>query len=172
MPRGLLGIAAACTLGAIALPASSPAHAQRQAQISESAHLWATVNVCDTEDHPDVVGIRASMPGSGRREVLWMRFEVQYRSPDDGQWHAIDDGADSGWQRVGVSVTRRIESGWNFMFKAPGAGGEHVLRGAVSFRWTREGRTIRRLREITVGGHKSTRGADPEGYSAATCRIS
>lgn len=172
MHRGITALAWACALLAgVVLALAGAAGAKRNVAIEDSPQLWATVNVCDTEAYPDAVGIRASMPGSGRREALWMRFEVQYRSPDDDQWHAIDEGADSGWQRVGMAADRRIESGWTFTFKAPEGGGEHVLRGAVSFRWARDGRTIRRVREITVGGRKSTRGADPPGFSAATCRI-
>lgn len=171
MPRLSAAVLAAAALGAAALLLAGSAGAQRDVPIEASPKLWATVNVCDTAEHPDVIGIRASMPGTGRRHGLWMRFEVQYRSPADGQWHRIAAGADSGWRRVGTSITRRIESGWNFTFLAPDSG-EHVLRGVVSFRWTRAGRTVRRLREITVGGHRSTRGADPPGYSAATCRIS
>jgi hypothetical protein len=31
---------------------------------------------------------------------------------------------------------------------------------------------VRKLREITESGHRSTAGADPEGYSAAICQIS
>ena len=172
MRRRLTAVLAAAAVLTAAVPVvTGSAVAESGVAIEDSPQLWARVNVCDTEQHPDVIGIRASMPGSGRREALWMRFAVQYRSPDDARWHAVGDGADSGWQRVGVSVTRRVEAGWNFRFLAPQRG-EHVLRGAVTFRWTRDGRTVRRLREITVGGHRSARGADPPGSSAATCRIS
>jgi hypothetical protein len=46
------------------------------------------------------------------------------------------------------------------------------MRGAVTFVWKRHGRTVLRLREITEAGHRSTKGADPPGFSAGTCQIS
>jgi hypothetical protein len=41
----------------------------------------------------------------------------------------------------------------------------------VRFRWSRAGRTVGRAVKITAAGHRSTAGADPKGYSAATCSI-
>jgi len=41
----------------------------------------------------------------------------------------------------------------------------------VRFRWVRNGRIVAAAREITATGHRSTAGADPAGYSAATCSI-
>ena len=50
---------------------------------------WATVNVCDTVGHPDGIGIRGSMPGTGDRDdELFMRLQVQYRR-SDGTWWLI-----------------------------------------------------------------------------------
>ena len=138
----------------------------------ESRHLWATVNVCDTEAHPDAIGIRASMPGSGRRETLLMRFRVQYLDAADGEWRFVAAGADSGLREVGVTRTRRVESGHNFEFKPPAGGERHVLRGHVTFVWRRGTKVTRQATEVTERGHRSSRGADPPGYSAATCRIS
>ena len=34
---------------------------------------WATVNVCDTTDHPNQIGIRGSMPGLKRTARMTMR---------------------------------------------------------------------------------------------------
>jgi len=152
----------------LVLLAAAPA---RAASVERSKDLWATVNVCDTPARPDVIGIRGSMPGSGRRETLEMRFQVHYLDRRDGKWHNLDDGADSGFVRVGVSRRRTLESGYSFTFAPPARGGASVLRGAVTFRWRRGGRTIRRFREITEAGHRSTRGADPPGFSAASCEL-
>ena len=42
-----------------ALAAAAPAaHASAR-------DLWATVNVCDTKAHPNMMGVRARMPGDG-----------------------------------------------------------------------------------------------------------
>src|SRR5436190_17983632 len=65
------------TLAALACLALVPATAG--ARTADQRALWATVNVCDTLRHPDVIGIRGSMPGvDNHRETMWMRFRVQY----------------------------------------------------------------------------------------------
>jgi hypothetical protein len=133
---------------------------------ADVAGLWATVNVCDTTDHPDEIGIRASMPGAKKAKLL-MRFRAQYRDPSTGRWRYVRD-ADSGWQKAGRGRATR-ESGYSFEVAGEGT---RVLRGVVSFRWMRNGHVARRARRITESGHKSTAGADPADFSAATCRIS
>jgi hypothetical protein len=133
---------------------------------ADDADLWATVNVCDTEEHPDAIGIRASMPGGKPKGRLLMRFRVQYRDLSDGRWKAVRD-ADSGWRRIGKG-RRAQESGWSFEVAGEG---QRILRGVVLYRWMRNGRSTRRARRVTEGGHLSTVGADPEDFSAATCRI-
>ena len=40
--------------------------------------LWATVNVCDTAVHDNMMGVRASMPGDGGHTKMYMRFVAQY----------------------------------------------------------------------------------------------
>ena len=119
--------------------------------------LWATVNICDTESHPNEIGIRASLPA---RSVL-VRFRVQYRDTADGRWRWVR-GANSGWRKA-----RARESGWSFEVAGDGA---RILRGVVNYRWTRRGKVVRRTR-LTEVGHQSTAGADPADFSAATCRI-
>jgi hypothetical protein len=132
--------------------------------------LWATVNVCDTAAKPNTIGIRGSMPGLKRRATLRMRFRVQYLAPD-GRWLAVRRNADSRWRKVGLRSGGRIESGWSFEF-APPRSGDVVLRGVVNFQWRRGSKVVRSARRITEGGHISTVGADPPGFSAGTCRVS
>ena len=131
--------------------------------------LWATVNVCDTSKQPDAIGIRASMPGTPKGARLSMRFRVQYRTAD-GAWKDVD-GADSGWRVVGGREGRgAVESGWSFNFAKPAKA--VTLRGVVRFRW-RRGDTLPRHAELaTEAGHRSSAGADPADYSAATCVLS
>jgi hypothetical protein len=131
------------------------------------ADLWATVNVCDTAAHPDEIGIRASMPGGKPKTRLLMRFRVQYRDLADGRWRWVRD-ADSGWQKAGKGRATR-EDGYSFTVAGEGT---RILRGVVTYRWMRSGHAVRRERRITRGGHRSTDGADPADFSAATCRIS
>jgi hypothetical protein len=130
------------------------------------ADLWATVNVCDTETHPDEIGIRASMPGGKRGIRLLMRFRGQYRDLSDGRWRAVQD-ADSGWKRIGRGRRAR-EYGWSFEVAGEGT---RILRGVVHYRWVRGKRVVRSARRVTEGGHRSTTGADPADFSAATCRV-
>src|SRR5256885_2576008 len=90
----------AFAVGALSL-AAPPALAGRRSLIS-SPLLWATVNVCDTPQNPDTIGIRGSIPGSGRSgEQMYLRFRVQYYSRGENRWHNITRGADSGWVAVG-----------------------------------------------------------------------
>ena len=133
--------------------------------------LWATVNVCDTDDAPDTIGIRGSMPGSGnRRERMYMRFEVEYRDAADGRWKAIGPSGDSGWISVGSGRYRARQSGRNFVVRPPREGAFR-LRGDVTFEWRRGTSVVRRASRRTMGGHPNTRGADPRGHSAAVCVV-
>jgi hypothetical protein len=134
---------------------------------AKDASPWATVNVCDTAKQPDSIGIRASMPGTPRGARLSMRFRVQYRD-GRGNWIDVED-ADSGWRHLGTAKGSAAESGWSFKFAHPSR--TVVLRGVVKFRW-RRGDTLPRTAEVaTESGHRSSAGADPAGYSAATCAL-
>src|SRR4051794_16285510 len=127
---------------------------------------WATVNVCDTAKQPDAIGIRASMPGTPKGARLSMRFRVQYRDGDD--WKDVD-GADSGWRQVGVAKGTPAEYGWSFTFEP--ATSPVTLRGVVRFRWRRGDALPKQDEVATEAGHRSSAGADPPGYSAATCAL-
>jgi hypothetical protein len=151
MPRALL---AALVVLAVA-PASAAARQD---------DLWATVNVCDTARHPDAIGIRASMPGTPRGARLTMRFRVQYRA-GSGDWRDVP-GTDSGWRVVRGNPA---ESGWSFTFAHPRK--PVVLRGVVRYRWRKGDVLPRQAEETTESGHRSSAGADPSGYSAATCTL-
>jgi hypothetical protein len=150
--------AAAIALLSLAL-APATAHAR-------DAGPWATVNVCDTAKQPDAIGIRASMPGTPKGARLSMRFRVQYRDGDG--WRNVG-GADSGWRQVGVAKGNPVEYGWSFTFQHSSS--TVTLRGVVKFRW-RRGDTLPKQSEVaTEAGHRSSAGADPPGYSAATCML-
>jgi hypothetical protein len=154
MRRALIAAAAALAL----FPASAAAR---------NYEPWATINVCDSAKQPDALGIRASMPGTPRGARLSMRFRVQYRDRD-GDWVDVK-GADSGWRRLGTGRSGPVESGWSFKFEPPSDA--VVMRGVVRFR-TRRGDSLPRHAEVaTEAGHRSSAGADPVGYSAATCTL-
>src|SRR4051812_50184687 len=69
---------------------------------------WATVNVCDTVGHPDGVGVRGWMPGTGdRRDELFMRIQLQFLRRSDSTWRALGGSGDSGVVDVGTGTARR-----------------------------------------------------------------
>jgi hypothetical protein len=141
--------------------------------------LWATVNICDTLRFPNQMGVRASMPGNGTRERMYMRFRAQFFNATKNKWFNVKGNADSGWVLAGSARFVSREAGWTFSFSAPAAGSSFTLRGLVNFQWRVRKRVhgklrtviVRRSREITQGGQKSPVGADPPGYSSGTCAI-
>ena len=160
------------TLLALALLPVAAAPAASRPDVERSRHLWATVNVCDTVTHPDQIGIRGSMPGSRRRrEVMYMRFRIQFFSRAESRWRDIPRGADSGFIRVGAARHRVREAGWNFEFQKPAEGSSHVLRGLVSYQWRRGSRVVQRAERRTESGHPNTHGSDPPGYSRGLCEM-
>jgi hypothetical protein len=140
--------------------------------VDQSPLLWSTINICDTAKHPDTIGIRASMPGSGKStEKMYMRFQVQLYGVATKKWTTLDATVDSGFRSVGSAAYRRRESGWNFSLTPPPAGQTYRLRGIVSFEWRVGKKVVRSAEKRTRSGHPDTRGADPKGASAAECTI-
>ena len=150
MRRSLLISLLLLALGAV------PAHAAER-------KLWATVNVCDTAAHPDEIGIRAALPAA-RRPRAGVRFRVQYRDAADGRWRWVQ-AADSGWH----TGARARESGWSF--EVAGERDADPARRRELPLEARRASVVRRARRVTEVGHRSTAGADPADFSAATCRI-
>lgn len=156
----------------LAVPASAR-EKPKEPSIYKSKLLWATVNLCDTIDHPNSVGFRASMPGSGiKQEKMYVRFQVQYFKASDNAWHNIGTSGDSGWKFIGSAKFKARETGLTFKFAEPKVGQVFILRGAVTYEWRREGEVVRRARKRTRSGHAGTKGSDPAGFSAAKCEIS
>jgi hypothetical protein len=134
---------------------------------------WATVNVCDTADNPDTIGIRGSMPQSrDAGEEMFMRFQVQFQR-DDGSWRFIGAAGDSGFIDLGRARAKARQAGHSFRLSPPAAGNVFTLRGLVTFEWrAKDGTVDRRARRRTTGGHHSTAAADPTGFTADECTVS
>jgi hypothetical protein len=163
------------TLGVLALLMAAPpagAGAHGADSLVHDKRLWATVNVCDSVGHPDAIGIRGSMPGSGNRaELMFMRFQVQVFDQAGASWHNLA-GADSGFVEVGSGRSRTRQSGNTFTITPPRPGAApYLLRGVVSFEWREKAEVVRRARKSTTAAHPNTKGSDPAGFSAATCSI-
>ena len=146
------------------LPA--PHSGRRSGGAARPAQPWATVNVCDTPRHPAEVGVRAAMPARPRGAQRLVRFRLQWLDGD--RWRQVK-GADSGWQRLGIARRRAVSpagaSSW------PRRGGRSRSAASCASAGRSDRRIVRRDREVTEPGHRSTAGADPAGYSAATCSM-
>ncbi len=154
---------------AITLFAAPAAVAAAPQPLASSPLLWATIDVCATAARPDTIGIRGSMPGTGdRHERMFMQFVVEYRS-SSGHWHYLH-GGESGYVAVGAGSAADRQAGWDFSL-APNSTETYRLRGVVVFEWRLRGRTVAQQVRATRSGHGPTVGADPAGYSAATCTI-
>jgi hypothetical protein len=164
--------AAGAVLLAAAAAAAPVAAIGAERAVEDSPHLWATVNVCDTERWPDTIGVRGSMPGAADdRQTMWMRFQVQFLSAADDRWHNVPEGGDSGYVLVGEARFKARQAGRSFRI-SPKKGEQVLLRGKVSFEWRLKGEVVRRASERTRRGHRSSAGADPPGYTATTCTVS
>ncbi|MFN2616646.1 MAG: hypothetical protein ABR581_05915 [Thermoleophilaceae bacterium] len=148
--------------------------------------LWATVNVCDTDQEPNSLGIRASMPGNGLRQRMYMRFRAEYFDAATGAW-APANNAVSRWTLVGSARYRYRQGGWTFEFAQPPTGQTYTMRGKVDFQWRKRRKrrkhrrhrrshrarwtVARRLTRQTRSGVQAVAGADPAGVSKALCLI-
>jgi hypothetical protein len=149
--------------------------------------LWATVNVCDTPERPNALGIRASMPGNGLRQRMYMRFRAQYYNGPADAW-APANNAVSPWVYVGSARYRYRQAGWTFTFAQPPTGQTYTMRGMVDFRWralkrrrhrrhhrrrSHKARWVvaRRATRATKSGMQAVSGGDPAGISKALCLI-
>jgi hypothetical protein len=168
-------LAAAMLLVAVPAPAvaaSTPTSkgkgsAFRHALLS-SRELWATVDVCSPADQPNTVGIRGSMPGDEHpRDKMFMSFRLQYLDPTTNSWADLSS-ASSSFVAVGTGASAR-QGGRSFQL-VPGKS-PFTLRGVVDFQWRRGKAVLESAARPTAAGHRSLAGADPAGFSAATCRI-
>jgi hypothetical protein len=146
--------------------AHAPAHS-----LLQSRELWATVDVCNPKDQPNTIGIRGSMPGDGRpKDVMYMRFRVQYFDLAAKRWVNLSQGGDSGLQKVGSADVAR-QAGRSFQFARGASKLAFRLRGTVVFQWRRGTTIVSTASRPTTAGHTSLAGADPRGFSAGTCKL-
>jgi hypothetical protein len=163
----LLG--APALLGGLA-PAASGGTAAHATALTQSPELWATVDLCNTPHHPDEIGIRGSMPSDGHpHDIMYMRFLVQSLDTTTHQWADIGGSADSGFERIGLATITR-QSGHNFGFTPSTTA--YTMRGLVEFQWRRAGHVVHLAARPTSAHRTSLAGAEPKGFSAATCTLS
>jgi hypothetical protein len=174
--------AAAITLAALIAPASAlaakhhpkpkpPTRAEIGKALHRSKYLWATINICDTAAHPNAIGVRASMPGTGTAGEMYMRFRVQYYTADSKSWHFVQTNGDSGWVKVGAASYRVRQTGYTWAFDPPAGGGFWTMRGVVFYQWRVGGKVSFQERKNSTHGHPSAVGGDPAGTSLGLCAI-
>jgi hypothetical protein len=167
--------AAAALLLAAALAASAPAAAapkRASAHALLSSHeLWATIDVCNPTDQANAIGIRGSMPGDREaHDKMYMSFRAQYLNATTKQWVNLVGGVSHSYIPVGSGASAR-QDGFVFTL-APAAGAAAVeLRGVVDFQWRQGSTVLLSAARPTAAGHLSVIGADPQGFSAASCLI-
>jgi hypothetical protein len=157
------GAAAARNGGGATLSASARA-------LLRSKLLWATIDVCNARDQPNVLGIRGSMPGDAQaRDRMYMSFRLQYLQAGTTRWVNLASDVPT-YVAVGSGASAR-QGGRSFVI-APVAGKPaFTLRGVVGFQW-RRGRTVLvSVSRPTTAAHQALAGADPAGFSAASCLI-
>ena len=144
--------------------------------------LWATINICDTAAFPDAMGVRASMPGNGTRQRMYMRFSATFYDRVQQAWYPVEGVRSSPWVFTGNATIRARKAGWTFQFEPPAPGTDSVVRGVVEFQWRKRKRSRRKgapAREVVVRtsrantrhGIPNVEGGDPPGTSEGVCVI-
>ena len=176
-PKPRLSVPVLLLAAALLLPAA-PSHAA-----STKKYLWATVNICDTTAHPNEMGVRGSMPGTGHTGKMFVRFTAEYFDSGHNKWTEVSGQDVSPWVFAGSSKKKFREAGYTFKFDAPSPpGSTFLLRSTADFKWTQRKRVsphskkfhtvvVKRRRAVTSSGHPNTLGADPEDYSNGACQV-
>jgi hypothetical protein len=170
----LAPVAALALLASTSASAATSQRAKRAidtAALLRSRLLWATIDVCNAPDQPDTLGVRGSMPGvRDSHDTMYMRFRLQYLNTTTKVWTDLAHGISPAWANVGNGATAR-QGGRSFQL-SPVAGQPAVtMRGVVSFEWRRGSTVLAQASRATSAGRLSLAGADPAGFSAATCVI-
>lgn len=167
-----LALALALAVGASPAAAVPGPPKHKAKQRPAASDLWATVDVCNAKDKPNTIGIRGSMPGDGHpEETMYMRFRVQYLDAATLRWVYIAQKADSGFIPVGSAKFKARQAGRDFQLVPHPGLAPYTLRGVVVFQWRRAKKLVRANHRVTTDGHHSAAGADPRGFSAATCKL-
>jgi hypothetical protein len=136
------------------------------AKDSVTPELWATVNICDTAKAPNSMGVRASMPGNGTDQRMYMRFQAEYWSRARQDWAPVAGSGISPWVSVGSARYDRRQAGWTFSFAAPPQGVTFTMRAVVEFEWRDEApeTTKRGVRGLKPGKKRGRKRGKRRGY--------
>jgi hypothetical protein len=125
---------------------AASAHSRRSE--ADGRPFWATVNICDTKNSPNALGIRTSVPGNGTDQRIWARYTAQWWSEADQQWLTVAGSGMTSWVLVGSADMSSRQAGWTFVFVQPPEGTTYVMRGVVELEWRDTPAAARRAKRI------------------------
>jgi hypothetical protein len=171
---GAFAATIALAAAAAAAPAPAPHPGSESALLKallRSRELWATIDVCSPADQPNTVGVRGSMPGDRHpHDKMYMRFRLQYMNTATKHWTDLASARSGNFVFVGPGSNVR-QGGRSFQLVPRPGRAAAEMRGVVEYQWRRGRTVVQAISRPTSAGHKSVAGADPAGYSAATCSI-
>jgi hypothetical protein len=136
--------------------AVASAHSERS-DAGEARPFWATVNICDTKNSPNALGIRTSVPGNGTRQRIFARYTAQWWSEADQQWLTVAGSGVTPWAFVGTADMASLQAGWTFTFVQPPEGTTYVMRGVVELEWRDTAAAARRARHQRARQERAAR---------------
>lgn len=164
-------MAVALVLAAAGAPpaaaASGPSPGQVRRAVSRATHssaLWATVNICNSHRHPDVIGIRGQMPALGFPARLQMTIHLLYWDASSHRFLRL--GGPGQPVTLGSATYGTVQGGAEFSFDPP-----VTLSASVTFQWLRRGRLLGQATRASTRRRHGVSDSDPRGYSAAVCRM-
>jgi hypothetical protein len=138
------------------MAASAHSKSKRSEAGPDGRSLWATVNVCDTKNSPNALGIRTSVPGNGSNERIFSRYTAQWWSEADQKWLTVAGSGMTDWVFLGNADMASRQAGWTFSFVQPPAGTTYVMRGVVELQWRDTAAAARKARRTRIA-HKRRR---------------
>jgi hypothetical protein len=95
---------------------------------------------------------------------------VQYQDATSKKWLDLSSGAAPAFVAVGPGGSVR-QGGRSFQLVPKAGKPAFTLRGVVDYQWRRGRTVLQSASRPTTAGHVSLAGADPAGFSSASCLI-
>jgi hypothetical protein len=133
--------------------AAASAHSNRS-DAGDDRPFWATVNICDTKNSPNALGIRTSVPGNGTKQRIYSRYTAQWWSEADQEWLTVEGSGMTPWIPVGNADMASRQAGWTFTFVQPPEGTTYVMRGVVELEWRDTAAAAKRARRNRVAAKR------------------
>jgi hypothetical protein len=136
--------------------AAASAHSNRS-DAGDDRPFWATVNICDTKNSPNALGIRTSVPGNGTQQRIFSRYTAQWWSEADQEWLTVEGSGATPWVPIGSADMASRQAGWTFTFVQQHEGTTYVMRGVVELEWRDTAAAAKRARRNRVARKRQNR---------------